>query len=82
MKSVTVPQAKAQPGFQSFLVSVNRESGLVGAASVWESEAAREASMSALAEERRQTAERFGAKLDDTQPYEVVAVNVTLPAPA
>jgi hypothetical protein len=38
--------------------------------------------MAALGEERRQMAERFGARLDDTQQYEVVAVNVTLPAPA
>jgi heme-degrading monooxygenase HmoA len=82
MSQVSVPQAKAQPGFQSFLVSANRETGQVGVASVWESEAAREASNTALSEERRQTAERFGATLDSIQTYEIVAVDVKLPAPA
>ncbi|MBV9579370.1 MAG: antibiotic biosynthesis monooxygenase [Chloroflexi bacterium] len=82
MKAVSVPQAKALPGFQSFLVSVDRATGLIGVASVWESEAAREASLAGVGEERRQTIERFGATLDDSQSYEVVALNVTLPAPA
>lgn len=82
MNKVSVPQVKAQPGFEAFLVSANRDTGQVSVASVWESEAAREASSIALGEERRQTVEHFGATLDEIQPYEVVAVDVKLPAPA
>lgn len=82
MQEVSVPQAKAQPGFQAFLVSANRETGQVGVASVWDSEAAREASNMALGDERRQSLERFGASMESTETYEIVAVDVKLPAPA
>jgi heme-degrading monooxygenase HmoA len=82
MQQVSVPQAKAQPGFQAFLVSANRETGQVGVASIWDSEAAREASNTALGDERRQSLERFGATVEGTETYEVAAVDVKLPAPA
>jgi heme-degrading monooxygenase HmoA len=82
MKEVSVPQAKAQPGFRAFLVSANRETGQVGVASIWESEAAREASLGALADERRESMEKFGAAVESTENYEVVALDVKLPAPA
>jgi heme-degrading monooxygenase HmoA len=82
MKTVSVPQLRAQPGFDSFLVSADRGTGHIAVASVWESESAREASDAALGEERRQTAERFGATLGGMQPYEIVGVEVNLPAPA
>ena len=82
MTETTVPQVKAQPGFQAFLVSANRETGQVGASSVWESEAARDASDIALRDERRKTTERFGGTIESIEPYEVVAADVKLPAPA
>ena len=41
-----------------------------------------EASNVAMADERRQTMERFGATVESVEPYEVVAVDVKLPAPA
>ncbi len=82
MTETTVPQVRAQPGFHAFLVSANRETGKVTASSVWESEAAREASDVALRDERRRTTERFGGTIESIEPYEVVAADIKLPAPA
>ena len=82
MKEHTVPQAKAQPGVSCVPGERQPRTGQVGVSSIWESDAAREASNLALSDERRQTAEHFSATLDSIEPYEVVALDVKLPAPA
>ena len=81
-RAVSVAPVKAQPGFRSFLVSADRESGRVSVASVWESEAAREASRGPMANERQHTMERFGASVESVEAYEIVGSDVKLPAPA
>jgi heme-degrading monooxygenase HmoA len=81
-KKVSVAPVKAQPGFRSFLVSADRETGRVSVASVWESDAAREASRAPMANERQHTMERFGATVESVEAYEIVGVEVRLPAPA
>ena len=77
-----VAPVKAQPGFQSFLVSADRETGRVSVSSVWESEAAREASRVPMADRRQLTMDRFGATVESVETYEIVGVDVKLPAPS
>lgn len=82
VRTVTVPLAKAQSGFRSFLVAANRGAGKVVIASVWESAAARETSDTAFREERRRTMERVGASLVNVGLYEMVHAEIKLPTPA
>jgi heme-degrading monooxygenase HmoA len=77
-----VPVLKAQPGFRAILISVNRETGRMIAASVWESAEARAASESAVRTERNEAAQLAGASGARVELFEGVYVNVKMPTPA
>jgi heme-degrading monooxygenase HmoA len=77
-----VPALKAQPGFRALLISVNRETGRMLAASVWESAEARAASESAIRSERNEAAQLAGASGARIELFEGVYVNVKVPTPA
>ncbi|MBV9577797.1 MAG: antibiotic biosynthesis monooxygenase [Chloroflexi bacterium] len=81
-KEVGVPAVKGAPGFQAFLVTANRQTGEVAVSSVWESAEAREASKQPMSAQRQHTMEHFGATFEGVDNYEIVAVDVRLPAPA
>jgi heme-degrading monooxygenase HmoA len=82
MRQESLPQLKAQPGFRALLVSGNRETGKIVVSTVWESAEAREASGAAMSDERQQTTDRVGGRVESVESFEVVAVNMTVPAPA
>jgi hypothetical protein len=53
----------AQSGYKGLSISADRSNGVLGALSLWESEAARDASESALGKTREEMAPRLGATL-------------------
>jgi len=82
MRQESLPQLRAQSGFRSLLVSGNRADGKVVVATIWESTETREASDAAMREERQQLIARVGGHVDSVERFEVVAANITMPAPA
>ena len=77
-----LPVLKQQPGFRAFIVSVNRDTGRMLAASVWDSPEARAASAAAVAGPRDEAARVLGASSAVVENFENVYVNVKLPTPA
>ena len=76
MKETSVSALRAQRGYKGFSVSADRASGLVGTMTVWETEADRDASDSALAKLREEITERFATDIKiDTFEERVVEVS-------
>jgi heme-degrading monooxygenase HmoA len=76
MKETSVSALRAQRGYKGFSVSADRASGLVGTMTVWETEADRDASDSALAKLREEITGRFATDIKvDTFEERVVEVS-------
>jgi len=76
VREQAVPLLKQQAGFLATMMGVNRENGGVYVTSAWETEAARQASDSAVREHRRQAAELMGGTPVSVDEYEVVFIEV------
>ena len=63
LQETAVPAIRAQKGYKGFSVSVDRAGGVVGTLSMWETEADRDASDSALAKLREDAAARFATDM-------------------
>jgi heme-degrading monooxygenase HmoA len=63
LQETAVPAIRAQKGYKGFSVSVDRAGGVVGTLSMWETEADRDASDSALAKLREDAAAKFAADM-------------------
>ena len=61
LQETAVPGLRAQKGYKGFSVSVDRAAGLVGTLSIWETEADRDASDSALAKLREDAQAKFAS---------------------
>lgn len=82
LRDEVVPAIKPLPGFQTAAVFVDRESGLFLAASVWASEAEREASAAVVAPMRTKLRQITGSEAPTTiDLYELVLADVKLGAP-
>jgi heme-degrading monooxygenase HmoA len=82
VRDKALPVLKQQPGFRAMLVSVNRETGRMMAASVWETEQARAASEASIQNLRGEAAKILGASGARVENFETVYVSIKLPAPA
>jgi heme-degrading monooxygenase HmoA len=63
LRETAVPAIRAQKGYKGFSVSVDRAGGVVGTLSMWETEADRDASDSALAKLRDDAAAKFATDM-------------------
>lgn len=63
LQETAVPAIRAQKGYKGFSVSVDRAGGVVGTLSMWETQADRDASDSALAKLREDAAAKFAADM-------------------
>jgi heme-degrading monooxygenase HmoA len=73
-----LPEMRAQRGYKGLNASADRAAGLVGVLSLWETEADRDASESAMGKERQAAATETGAKLT-VQNYEEVVLLMSRP---
>lgn len=79
MQEKVLPVLRAQRGYKGASMSADRSAGIVGALSLWESEADREATESALAKLREDTAAQLGAQARVDRLEEMVAEAVKPP---
>jgi heme-degrading monooxygenase HmoA len=79
MRSTVLPGLKAAAGFRALICAANRDSGLGAVSTVWETEADREASNSALSDLRQEAMARFGAANAAIESYESVHVDIEAP---
>lgn len=63
VQETVLPLLSSQRGYKGLSISADRSAGVLGALSLWESEAARDASESALAKIREETARQFGTSV-------------------
>ena len=78
MQDNAVPIVREQRGYQGLSASADRSGGVLGILSLWESEADRDASESALAKMREEARALFGAQLT-VETFEERAVEVSRP---
>lgn len=76
-----VATVRSQRGYQGMTASADRSNGLLGILSLWETEADREASESALAKTRDDARERLGAADMTVSHFEERVVQSSGPAP-
>jgi len=76
VREQVVPLLKQQTGFLATMMGVNRENGRVYVTSAWETETARQASDSAVREQRRQAGELMGGTQVSVDEYEVVFIEI------
>jgi heme-degrading monooxygenase HmoA len=73
-----VPEMRAQRGYKGLSASADRAAGLVAVLSLWETEADRDASESAMAKDREGAASEVGAKVT-VDNYEEVVILMSKP---
>ena len=73
-----LPEMRAQRGYKGLTASADRAGGVVGVLSMWETEADRDASESAMAKEREGAASKVGAELT-VDNYEEAVVLMSKP---
>lgn len=76
-----VPVAQQQKGYRGLSISVDRDGGVVGVLSLWETEADREASLAALAEFRQKGSDIIGGELTVDNFEQVVEEMASPPGP-
>lgn len=74
-----LPTARSQPGFRGSVLAVDRENGVAFATSSWDTAELREASDSALRDDRSQATAALGGNVE-TQLGEVTFAELTVPA--
>ena len=79
VRQEVLPLLAGQSGYRGLSVSAERAGGVLGALSLWESEAARDASESALAKTREQTAGQFGTAPPVVETFEERVVEMARP---
>jgi heme-degrading monooxygenase HmoA len=79
VRDKVMPAVKQLKGYRAIIMGVNRESGRAYVTTVWESAADREASESALAEQRRQGGQTLGAEQVKVENYEALFVEMNVP---
>jgi len=77
-RETVLPVLASQSGYKGLSLSADRSAGVLGALSLWDSEAAREASESALAKIREETGRQFGTGLT-VETYEERLVEMSRP---
>jgi heme-degrading monooxygenase HmoA len=75
-----LPDMRAQRGYRGLSASADRAAGIVGVLSLWETEADRDASESAMAKDREGAASEVGAKLTVENYEEMVTLMSKPPA--
>jgi heme-degrading monooxygenase HmoA len=78
MQDTAVSIVRSQRGYQGLSLSADRSGGILGALSLWETEADRDASDSALAKTRDEARGSFGAQLT-VETFEELVVEVSRP---
>ena len=78
MQETAQPIVRAQRGYQGMTASADRAAGILGALSLWETEADRDASESALGKTREEARGLLGAQLT-VATMEELAVEITRP---
>jgi heme-degrading monooxygenase HmoA len=81
VRDEVLPVLKQQPAFRAMLVSVNRETGRMAAASIWETAEARAASEASIQSLRGEAARLLGASGARVENFETVYANIKLPGP-
>jgi heme-degrading monooxygenase HmoA len=76
VREQVVPLLKQQAGFIAAMMGVNRENGRAYMTSAWETAAARQASDSAIRDQRRQAGELMGGIQVSVDEYEVVFIEI------
>jgi heme-degrading monooxygenase HmoA len=74
-----LPTLQSQRGYQGMIGSADRANGLVGITSLWDTEADRDASESALAKTREEASRQIGAADMTVEAFEEWAVEVRTP---
>jgi hypothetical protein len=74
-----LPALEQSPGFCSASLLLNRSSGLGCATTVWESQAAMEASRASADDMRNRTAREAGAEIVDVHEFELVHAHLHVP---
>ena len=78
LQETALPVVRSQRGYKGLSASADRSGGVLGILSLWESEADRDASESALAKMREEARALFGAQLT-VETFEERAVEVSRP---
>jgi heme-degrading monooxygenase HmoA len=81
LRSTALPAFQEQQGYQGLSASVDRSAGKCVVLSLWETEADRDASESALGKARNEASEIIGGTMKSEKLEELVSEVVNLPAP-
>jgi heme-degrading monooxygenase HmoA len=79
LRSTVLPALKTAEGFRALICAANRESGMGVVTTVWETEADRQASNTALADLRQDALDHFGASNVVIENNESVHVDIEAP---